>query len=224
MSNVIAFFHANWPWLGPLLVVLVSSLVTALTKYPKAETWLHVALDVLSFLTHKDSPGTMKLPLLSRSKNPNVSSPSKPAAVGGAAASIAILVGVGAFMGSMPSCGQNSQNVLPTIVKTGQDIDRVCGSPAIAPAVASLLTPVAAVLQGGAVAQGVDWWSQLNALATLGVATVCAVRVVVEDLGTKAKTLATAALDKAAMTINPFQESADRGQSWLNDVRPPSLK
>lgn len=53
-------------WLAVLIVVL-PSLVTALTRYPKAAGALAVAqgvLDRLSVLTHHDAPGTLKLPLL----------------------------------------------------------------------------------------------------------------------------------------------------------------
>jgi hypothetical protein len=59
-------------WL-PVAAILLSSVATALTKYPKAEGWvagIQKVLDVLSFLTHRDSPGTLQLPLVQRSAPP----------------------------------------------------------------------------------------------------------------------------------------------------------
>lgn len=53
-------------------IALAPSLVTALTRYPRtASIAASVArvLDVLSVLTHRDSPGTMKAPG-TRSKQP----------------------------------------------------------------------------------------------------------------------------------------------------------
>lgn len=62
-----------WPIWAPILTVVIASLVTRLTPYPKAGgvvTALRVVLDVLSVLTHKDSPGTFQLPVVQRSQPP----------------------------------------------------------------------------------------------------------------------------------------------------------
>jgi hypothetical protein len=42
---------------------VIASLITALTNYPKTETWLHTVLGILSFLQHADADKRMKLPL-----------------------------------------------------------------------------------------------------------------------------------------------------------------
>lgn len=55
-----------------IAVVVLPALITALARYPRAKglvAVLQVACDVLSILTHKDSPGTVKLPL-TRSQPP----------------------------------------------------------------------------------------------------------------------------------------------------------
>lgn len=67
-----AWMAANWPWVLPLAIVVLSSLATGLSKYPRAGgvvTALRVVLDVLSVVTHKDSPGSLSVPGL-RSRPP----------------------------------------------------------------------------------------------------------------------------------------------------------
>lgn len=62
-----------WPVWAPIATVVVASLVTRLTPYPRAKGFvagLQVVLDVLSVLTHRDSPGTLQLPIVHRSKAP----------------------------------------------------------------------------------------------------------------------------------------------------------
>jgi predicted lysophospholipase L1 biosynthesis ABC-type transport system permease subunit len=62
-----------WPVWAPIAAVVVASLITRLTPYPRAGgvvTGLRVLLDVLSVLTHKDSPRTLQLPLVQRSQPP----------------------------------------------------------------------------------------------------------------------------------------------------------
>jgi len=75
-----AWLVANQAWLLPLaataLTSILASVVTGLTRYPGADTGkvvkvLKVIMDLLSFLTHKDSPGTFGLPL-TRSEPPVV--------------------------------------------------------------------------------------------------------------------------------------------------------
>jgi len=69
MATIIAFLRANWHWLAPLalliLTTLVASLITRLTPYPKAKgfiVFLQVLADLLSVLQHKDSPPRMVTP------------------------------------------------------------------------------------------------------------------------------------------------------------------
>lgn len=71
-SKFKAWVKANQDWLL-ILAVLLPSLITALAKYPKAKglvAALQILLDLFSVLTHRDSPGTLKVPLLTRSQPP----------------------------------------------------------------------------------------------------------------------------------------------------------
>lgn len=69
-SAIIVWLKANWPYL--VFVVLIPSLITALSPYPKAKgvvAFLQAVLDRFSGLTHPNSPGTLKLPF-TRSRKP----------------------------------------------------------------------------------------------------------------------------------------------------------
>ncbi len=67
MTKVLQYWNYFAINIAPWLVVAgIPSLITALTKYPQAGgvvKALQTILDLLSALTHKDSPGTLKLPL-----------------------------------------------------------------------------------------------------------------------------------------------------------------
>jgi hypothetical protein len=66
LSAVYAFAVAHQEAVTTFLLVLIPSLITGLTPYPKAGgaiSFLRLALNVLSVLSHHDSPGTFKLPL-----------------------------------------------------------------------------------------------------------------------------------------------------------------
>ena len=69
-----AFTVAHWPVILAILVtIVIPSIITPLTRYPKAKGVVYVLkvfLDILSFLQHKDSPGTWQAPLLQRSSPP----------------------------------------------------------------------------------------------------------------------------------------------------------
>lgn len=59
------WFAANSSWLVPLLVMLLSSLITGLSEYPKAGgavKVLRVLLAGLSLVQFKDGKGSLKLP------------------------------------------------------------------------------------------------------------------------------------------------------------------
>lgn len=69
MTSLLAFYHGIFlAYIAPALeVTIIPSVIVALTPYPKASKVLKVlsyVLQVLSFLTHKDQPGTMKLPFM----------------------------------------------------------------------------------------------------------------------------------------------------------------
>lgn len=66
MTVIIAYFVAHL-YLIPIAVSVLSSLAVGLTPYPSAgglAKGLSVAANLLSFLAHKDSQSTFKLPLL----------------------------------------------------------------------------------------------------------------------------------------------------------------
>src|SRR5262245_36513476 len=64
--------HGMFDWMGShwfemavFMTTVLPSLITGLTPYPKAQgivSALRAALEVLSWLTHRDAPGTFKLP------------------------------------------------------------------------------------------------------------------------------------------------------------------
>lgn len=65
----IHWWKENLPVLLPALAVILSTLATGLSKYPQAKSGLLKIADLLSLVTHKDSPDSLKLPGM-RSKPP----------------------------------------------------------------------------------------------------------------------------------------------------------
>lgn len=55
---ITSFFVANWPFIA----ATAPSVAVALTKVDTLPKWLSTALQVVSVLSHKDAPGTVKLP------------------------------------------------------------------------------------------------------------------------------------------------------------------
>jgi len=83
VSGIWDWLRAHWPMIVGILVVVLPALITALARYPRAGgvvKALQVVLDVLSWLTHRDSPGTLKVPFLMRSKPPTSTPPPTPRA------------------------------------------------------------------------------------------------------------------------------------------------
>ena len=75
-----SWLAAHWMEVAGVAVVVLPALITGLTPYTKAKgvvTALRVVLDILSIVTHKDSPGSLKLPLM-RSPEPVVNGVNKP--------------------------------------------------------------------------------------------------------------------------------------------------
>lgn len=73
------WLSANKVWLIPLIMTLIPTLITALSKFPQANgvvKVLQIIFDFFSILTHKDSPGTLKMPF-TRSKPPGWTKPEK---------------------------------------------------------------------------------------------------------------------------------------------------
>src|SRR4051812_37275453 len=66
LSAVYAFACAHGPATVAFLIVAIPSLITGLSRYPQASGFvavLQTLLNLLSVLSHHDSPGTFKLPL-----------------------------------------------------------------------------------------------------------------------------------------------------------------
>jgi len=68
----IIWLKANWQWL--LLIVIIPTVITGLSKFPSPTTnkivaVLQMIVDIFSFSTHKNSPNSLKLPF-TRSKPP----------------------------------------------------------------------------------------------------------------------------------------------------------
>jgi hypothetical protein len=64
--DVYAWTVAHGPAIAGVLLLALPTVITGLSEYPKAAgvtSFLKVVLNLLSVLTHKDSPGTFKLPL-----------------------------------------------------------------------------------------------------------------------------------------------------------------
>ena len=65
LANVWTWLKANWPAIVTTAVFVIPALITALSKFPQTAgvvKVLQAILGFLSFLTHKDSEGTLKLP------------------------------------------------------------------------------------------------------------------------------------------------------------------
>ena len=65
LASVWAWLKVNWPAIVTTAVFVIPALITALSKFPQTAgvvKVLQAILGFLSFLTHKDSEGTLKLP------------------------------------------------------------------------------------------------------------------------------------------------------------------
>lgn len=84
MTAVWNWLLAHWQIVAAVALVVLPALATGLSRYPRAAGvvhWLRVLLDLLSVVTHADSPGSLKLPLVQRSKSP-AGDPPPPVGVG----------------------------------------------------------------------------------------------------------------------------------------------
>lgn len=84
---------AWWQVWAPVAVVVLASVVTALTRYPRAAgvvPLLQVLLDLLSVLAHRDSPATTKLPG-TRSPRPDSAQDAPPPSSGAAGPALLLL-------------------------------------------------------------------------------------------------------------------------------------
>src|SRR5579859_3972298 len=84
--------------LVPWAIATLPSVIVALTPYPQVQTFVVRVLNALSILAHKDSPGTLKLPL-TMSRPPEVVGGALPAVRGGKSAGRFTLEGLLAIFG-----------------------------------------------------------------------------------------------------------------------------
>jgi hypothetical protein len=62
---------AHWPFVAPVLALILNDIINSVTAYPKTETWLHVLSDMLALHAHSDSPAGLKAPF-TKSPSPSV--------------------------------------------------------------------------------------------------------------------------------------------------------
>lgn len=155
---LLAWLKLNWVKI--VLGLLIPSLITALTPYPKAKglvAFLQALLDRLSIFTHYDSPGTLNWPGV-RSKPPKNHTPSSPPPV------VTMLL-IGALALSSTGCCVFKGNC-----KEDDHVGQIatvvvdCASEAIKTRVAEILPAVIAIVTGNAG----NWSEQLAALTELG--------------------------------------------------------
>lgn len=74
LNSILAFEAQNWQGQVALLVTQLPSIIVALSNYPRVDGFLSTLLRILnmfSFLTHADSPHTIKAPF-TQSQPPTV--------------------------------------------------------------------------------------------------------------------------------------------------------
>lgn len=154
------------PGLLAALIAGLPSLYTALTKMPDADKegtftnklvkWFKVGMQVVSFLTHKDDKGTMKLPGTVRTKEADdkkdndKAPPAPPSAV--AAALLPLL-----FITTLASCGADWQAVKKDVIN--------CTVQSVATKAPKLLPLILDILNNK---KEVEWGPALDALKTAG--------------------------------------------------------
>lgn len=113
-------------WIALLLTlapVLVASLITRLTPYPRARgvvAALQVVGDVLSFLQHRDSPGVVQLPLVQRSTPPPELGPQRDAGSTSAVALLAVFVGAALLLAG---CGTFLDSFKQTVAGSASAVE-----------------------------------------------------------------------------------------------------
>ncbi|MHB8682836.1 MAG: hypothetical protein ACYC9X_00740 [Dehalococcoidia bacterium] len=61
-SLLIAWLAAHWTIVGPISLLVLMNLANGLRDHPAEAGAVHTLIDVLSFVTNRNSPGTFKLP------------------------------------------------------------------------------------------------------------------------------------------------------------------
>lgn len=131
----VMYFKENWIWLAPTIVVVLSSIITGLTNFPKVKGVLQVLLNIverLSVTTHSDAPGTFKM-LLMKGKRPGATASGT---MGKVAALLPFIVFFSAFSGCYcwePAHAQEPKCVvLRQVVSCSQDSIKTLAIGAIA--------------------------------------------------------------------------------------------
>jgi hypothetical protein len=156
-----------------------------------------VLFDVLSVVPHSDSPGSLKLPLLMRSKSPLPEVSEEVTAKG---SKLSVLLPI-AFLGLLSSgCGATSRQV-------GVDIG-ACALGQVPAAVSSVIPEVTTAIQGSAT----DWSSELVKLEGQGIDfAICAVEKVIADLSKGHAMLSASAersVDRAQVALEMLKAKA----------------
>lgn len=162
MSWIVAHAAAITAVCGAL-ASLLATVKQLLDGKPRAERWIDVVIDVLSWVPRAGHVG-----LLGPLNVPGFPSIAKPVD-----SKLQLLIPFIALASLLTGCAA----VKKVIVDAG-----VCASPAVVAEVANLLPAVTAILTGGAA----DWQAQLAALETVGVQfVVCAVEQAIHDLAAR---------------------------------------
>lgn len=166
-------FHSVGAFLAIVLppsIIFVSSLIVGLTEYPTTRSVLDMilrGLNLISFLTHSNSPDTWKPPLTQSKPPEDQTAPPKPKVSGPPPGSAAVVVLMGALM--MVGCA----HVPPAVSQLLQ-----CGEKAISDQAAALANQAQAILTS----DNPKWQDALDELlATAGDAAICEVGQLVND-------------------------------------------
>jgi len=108
MHDIWSFLAAHWYGVAIFLVTVLPSIIVGLSNHPNEASILNTLLQVLSVLTHRDSPGTFK--------PPGVKGP-PPALI----ALLAFSLAFGAFAGPNPEALKDAVASDPTAVQPGAD-------------------------------------------------------------------------------------------------------
>jgi uncharacterized membrane protein YqaE (UPF0057 family) len=192
MTATLQWFNAHKAMIAAyiaMLLPLLATLATGLSNYPKEQSFVRALLDLLSFSTHKDSPDSLKLPLLMRSRPPSstksgvITPPLPPAAVvlflggfGKAVLNIAVMLTLLGYLISLSSCCYFKGTC------KAQDIGQAlidCTTQSLSQEMIDIMPAVIAVLESGSP----DWAEQLAALEKNGEdAIICVVSKLVAQI------------------------------------------
>lgn len=129
LASLYAWVVAHGPAICAFLVVVLPTVITGLSKYPRAGDGLlgllKLILSLASFVTHQDSPGTFKLPLIP---------PSRPDSHGFIRMPVLVaLAALAAILATAPAFGQEVPPPVPQRLVGGcNKTGSICFGPSIA--------------------------------------------------------------------------------------------